>query len=203
MSRRPIISAVLRSSTISANCCRNHGSILVSSWSFSIVQPVSSARNSAHMRRSFGTTSSPAQRRSSSSSSSCSVVVVRRRPAEQQAFLAELERAHALEERFLERAADRHRLAHRLHLRRQRAIGLRELLEVPARDLDDDVVDGRLERRRRDARDVVRESRRGDSRARAWRRSSRSGSRWPSTPAPTSATRAGSSRWRPCGRRPG
>ena len=76
---------------------------------------------------------------------------------EQAAALAELERAHGLEERFLERAADRHRLAHRLHLRRQRAVGLRELLEVPARELDDDVVDGRLERGRRQPRDVVRD----------------------------------------------
>ena len=39
--------------------------------------------------------------------------------------------ANGLQERFLERAADRHRLADRLHLRRQRAIRLRELLEVP------------------------------------------------------------------------
>ncbi len=57
MSRRPIISAVRRSSTISVNCCRNHGSILVSSCSCSMVQPLSSARNRAHMRRSVGITS--------------------------------------------------------------------------------------------------------------------------------------------------
>ena len=116
---------------------------------------------------------------------------------------AELERAERLQERFLERAADRHRLAHRLHLRRQRAVGLRELLERPARHLDDDVVDRRLERRRRQPRDVVgdlveavaeRELRR-DLRDRE--------SRWPSTRAPTTATRAGSSRSRPSGRPPG
>ena len=83
------------------------------------------------------------------------VAIGRRR--EQQAAAPELERPHALHERFLEGAADRHRLAHRLHLRRQRPIGLRELLEVPARDLDDDVVDGRLEGGRRQARDVVRD----------------------------------------------
>ena len=76
---------------------------------------------------------------------------------EQQAAAPELERPHALHERFLEGAADRHRLADRLHLRRQRPVGLRELLEVPARDLDDDVVDGRLEGGRREARDVVRD----------------------------------------------
>ena len=68
---------------------------------------------------------------------------------------AELERAERLHEGFLERPADRHHLADRLHLRGQRAIGARELLERPARDLDDDVVDGRLEGRRRQPRDVV------------------------------------------------
>ena len=78
-------------------------------------------------------------------------------PREQQAAAPELERADAFHERFLERPADRHRLADRLHLRRQRAIRLRELLEVPARDLDDDVVDGRLEGGGREARDVVRD----------------------------------------------
>ncbi len=70
---------------------------------------------------------------------------------------AELERPHRLHERFLERAADRHRLADRLHLRRQRAVGLGELLEVPSRVLDDDVVDGRLEGGGGQARDVVRD----------------------------------------------
>ena len=74
---------------------------------------------------------------------------------QQQALLAELERSHALEKRLLERAPDRHRLSHRLHLRRQRAIGLRELLEVPPRNLRHDVVDRRLERRGREPRDVV------------------------------------------------
>ena len=56
---------------------------------------------------------------------------------------------------FLERAADRHRLAHRLHLRRQRRIGFGELLEVPPRNLGDDVVDGRLEGGGSEAGDVV------------------------------------------------
>ena len=83
------------------------------------------------------------------------VLVVHVGRREHQAAAPELERPHALHERFLEGAADRHRLAHRLHLRRQRAIRLRELLEVPARDLDDDVVDGRLEGGGRQARDVV------------------------------------------------
>ena len=77
--------------------------------------------------------------------------------AEEAPLLAEFQRPEALQERFLEGAPDRHRLAHRLHLRRERAVGLRELLEVPARNLDDDVVDRRFEGRRREARDVVRD----------------------------------------------
>ena len=98
---------------------------------------------------------SPARFCSAPSSSSSSA----RRPAARwpnsSPLAAELERAERLQEGFLEGAADRHRLAHRLHLRGQRAIGLRELLERPARNLDDDVVDRRLERRRRQPRDVV------------------------------------------------
>src|SRR5260221_3459396 len=85
------------------------------------------------------------------------VFVVHAGRTEQQAAAPELQRPDPLHERFLERAADRHRLADRLHLRRQRAIGLRELLEVPARNLDDDVVDRRLEGRGSEPRDVVRD----------------------------------------------
>jgi hypothetical protein len=48
---------------------------------------------------------------------------------------------------FLERAADRHHLAHRFHLRGEMRIGLAELLEREARDLGNDVVDRRLEAR--------------------------------------------------------
>jgi hypothetical protein len=69
--------------------------------------------------------------------------------------VADLERADRLLEALLEGAPDRHHLAHRLHLRRQRAVGLRELLEGEARDLGHDVVDGRLEAGRRLAGDVV------------------------------------------------
>ncbi len=75
--------------------------------------------------------------------------------AEQQPTVAELERAEGLHERFFERAADRHHLAHRLHLRRQGAVCARELLEGPARDLDNDVVDRRLEGSGRESGDVV------------------------------------------------
>ncbi len=69
---------------------------------------------------------------------------------------AGLERAQRLLQRFREGAADRHRLADRLHRGRQRRLGAGELLEGEARDLGDDVVDRRLERgRRRAAGDVV------------------------------------------------
>ena len=74
---------------------------------------------------------------------------------EQQPTLAELERAEGLHEGFLERAADRHHLAHRLHLRRQGPVGAWELLECPPRHFDDDVIDGRLEGGGGQPRDVV------------------------------------------------
>ena len=69
----------------------------------------------------------------------------------------ELARAHRLAVGLVEAAADAHRLADRLHLRRQRLVGAGELLEREARRLDDDVVDRRLERGRRRAGDVVRD----------------------------------------------
>ena len=62
-----------------------------------------------------------------------------------------------LDERLDERAADAHRLADRLHLRAERVVRARELLEREARDLDDDVVERRLEARGRRARQVVRD----------------------------------------------
>ena len=61
---------------------------------------------------------------------------------------ADLEAAQRLLQRFLERAADRHHFADRLHLRGQPVVGLLELLEREARHLGDDVIDRRLERRR-------------------------------------------------------
>src|SRR5262249_13484004 len=68
---------------------------------------------------------------------------------------ARFEAAERLLERFLERAADGHRFADRLHLRGQSRVGVGELFEGPAWELGDDVVDGRLEARRRLAGDVV------------------------------------------------
>ena len=68
-----------------------------------------------------------------------------------EAVEAVLKAPERLLQRLLEGPADRHRLADRLHLRRQVAVGARKLLEGEARDLRDDVVDRRLERRRRRA----------------------------------------------------
>ena len=58
---------------------------------------------------------------------------------------AGLERAQRLLQRLGERAADRHHLADRLHLRAEHRRRAGQLLERPARDLGDDVVDRRLE----------------------------------------------------------
>ena len=69
ISRNSPSAAMLRSSSISANCCRNQRSIFVSSCSVSMLQPRRSARKSAHMRRSLGTTSRLRSAVSSSSSS--------------------------------------------------------------------------------------------------------------------------------------
>ena len=68
-----------------------------------------------------------------------------------------LESALRLHERLDECAPDTHRLADGLHLRAERRVRARELLEREARDLDDDVVERRLEAGRRRAREVVRD----------------------------------------------
>ena len=57
----------------------------------------------------------------------------------------------------LEGAVDRHHLAGRLHLRAERAVAEGELVERPARNLDDDVVERGFERGRRLLRDGVRD----------------------------------------------
>ncbi len=64
---------------------------------------------------------------------------------------AGLERAQRFLQGFLEGAADRHRFADRLHRRGQHRRRAGEFLEGKARDFRDDIVDGRLERRRRGA----------------------------------------------------
>ncbi len=53
--------------------------------------------------------------------------------------------AQRLLHRFLDGAADRHHLTHRLHLRGQAVVGLRKLLERKPRNLGHHVVDARLE----------------------------------------------------------
>ena len=69
----------------------------------------------------------------------------------------ELARAERLEERLGERPADPHRLADRLHLRSESPVSAGELLEGEARELDDDVVERRLEARGCRPRQVVRD----------------------------------------------
>src|SRR5262249_48845405 len=58
---------------------------------------------------------------------------------------AHLQAAQRLLERLAEGPADGHHLADRLHLGREDRVGVGELLERPAGDLGDDVVDRRLE----------------------------------------------------------
>ena len=67
----------------------------------------------------------------------------------------ELAGAQRLRERLLERAADRHDLADRLHVGRQPGLGAGELLEREPRPLHDAVVDRRLEAGGRRLGDVV------------------------------------------------
>ena len=80
----------------------------------------------------------------------CAHVAVHAQPG-----AAVLQRAQRLAERLLERAPDGHDLAHRLHARRERVVGVLELLEREARRLHHAVVDARLEAGRRGPRDVV------------------------------------------------
>ena len=82
--------------------------------------------------------------------------IVQRRPRRHRAGV-ELAARPGLPERLLEGAADPHRLADRLHLRAERRVGAGELLEREAGELDDDVVERRLEARRRRLRQVVRD----------------------------------------------
>ena len=74
------------------------------------------------------------------------VVFEEARPGSWGAVL-ELARAVCLEERLGERPPDAHRLSDRLHLRPERLVRTGELLEREPRELDDDVVERRLEAR--------------------------------------------------------
>ena len=104
---------------------------------------------------------------------------------------ADLQAAHRLLQRRLEAAVDRHDLARRLHLRAELAVAEGELVEGPARDLHDAVVERRLEGGGGAARDGVRDLVERACRSRSSRRRGRSGSRSPSRRAPRCATRAG------------
>src|SRR4051812_19250336 len=57
-----------------------------------------------------------------------------------EAETADFQAAQRLLKRLFERAANRHRLAHALHLRRQAIIGLWEFFEREPRNLGDDIV---------------------------------------------------------------
>ena len=72
-----------------------------------------------------------------------------------EAVALDLQRLASLLERLLEAAADAHHLAHGLHLQAELAVAAVELVEVPARNLDDDIVERRLEERAGGARDRV------------------------------------------------
>ncbi len=71
-------------------------------------------------------------------------------------WLNRFKRTQPLEQTFLESPADRHHLADRLHLRTEHILSAGKLLERPFRDLCDDIIDRRLERRRRLLCNVVR-----------------------------------------------
>ena len=66
-----------------------------------------------------------------------------------------IDSTNGLLDRLLERAPDTHHLAHRLHAAAEQPADTVELLQIPARDLDDDIVQARLEACARDLRDRV------------------------------------------------
>ena len=82
-------------------------------------------------------------------------IAFRQRGMRLEPIAVHFQRADGLLQGFLERAPDGHDLPHRLHLRGQNGIGLRELLEREPGDLHHDIVDARLEGGHRHARDVV------------------------------------------------
>ena len=108
------------SSTISANCCRNQGSILRQ-----LVHVLDRSSRGRAPRR------PPTSADRSAPRAACAARRRRRRrrprragPNSRPVRLPSSSERTRLQERFLEGAADRHRLADRLHLRRQRAVGL-------------------------------------------------------------------------------
>ena len=85
------------------------------------------------------------------------LLVVGRLAVSAEAHMTLLEGAGGLLERFFERGADGHDLAHGLHAGRQGLRGSLELLEGEARDLHDAVVDRRLEAGRGGTGDIIRD----------------------------------------------
>ena len=118
----------------------------VASCSSSVVAPARIACTTACSRRSCGR---PARASHSSLSPTGD--------AEVELGALGLQRAHRLLQRLGEAAAERHHLADALHVRRQGGVGAGELLEGEPRDLHHDVVEARLEARRRLGGDVVRD----------------------------------------------
>ena len=143
--RRPRATSTA-TSLISSSWSTNHGSMAVASKISSGVAPARSASITLRSRPSCGVRIC-----SSSAALSRSTHSLRQSNG---AFLSS-RRPQRLLQRLGEVAADRHRLADRLHVRGQRRVGGRELLEREPRHLDHDVVEGRLERRRGLAGDVV------------------------------------------------
>ncbi len=74
-------------------------------------------------------------------------------------------RTNGLLNRLLERATDAHHLTNALHATAEQPRNATELLEVPARDFDDYVVEARLKACRRDFRDRVFDLVEGDPKA--------------------------------------
>ena len=104
-----------------AHLSRNHGSMSVASWMSSTVSPTRRRR----ARAATGVRMAETRSSASIGVESRSSLAVRRRapgrmPSSPRREHARLQRPHGLLQRLLERAPDRHRLADRLHLRRER-----------------------------------------------------------------------------------
>ena len=125
---------------------RNQGSTAVISMRRSSVQPRRRPSASSHSRSGEGMASRAARPSSSSR---------REIGGRLERVAVDLERADRLEQRLLEGAPHGGDLADRLHGGAEDGLGAGELLEGEARDLDDHIVEGGLERRRRRAGDVV------------------------------------------------
>ena len=171
----------------SSICARNHGSIRDSACT----------SRTASLRGTHPRHSGCAEDRACAALRACAADRLRTAAASRsdRGRRSGLQTAQGLLQRLLERATDRHHLADRLHLRRQTVVRTGEFLEREARHLGDDIVDGRFERRRsRPTRDVVLQLIERVTDRPASQRPWRSESRWLSTPAPRSATRADSFR---------